>query len=62
MNGPTSIRFVASAAATRIVQHSQKPNTPRPAVTRWRWSGTHSVSTPIASIACASRRMSAHEA
>ena len=57
-NGPISIRVVASAAAVRIVQHSQKPNSGRPGRLRWRWSGTQSVSTPSASMSRASARIS----
>ena len=62
ISGPIPIRVVASAAAVRIVQHSQKPNRGRSATCRSRWSGTHSVSTPKASTSSASRRNCAQEA
>ena len=59
--GPMPTRVVASASAVTIVQHSQKPIR-SPPISRWRWSGAQSVSTPIASASRASARISGHVA
>ena len=56
--GPMPTVVVASASAVTIVQHSQNPIRSPDARSRWRWSGTQRVSTPIASASRASARSS----